>query len=324
MKDRFGRKIDYIRLSLTDRCNLRCTYCMPEEGVDLMDHDDIMTYEELLKLCRVLISMGIVNFKLTGGEPLVRKGLVDFVRDLKNLEGCQEVTLTTNGILLDKMGLDLVEAGIDRINISLDTLDEEKFRSITRGGDLSRVLKGIQLLLDQGFENLKVNVVPTRPLDTKDLMDLISLAKEDPIDIRFIQLMPIGQGKQGQGFSKDELMAILEPYLGKAQAYQGKRGNGPAQYYSYPDLRGKVGFIDALDNKFCSDCNRIRLSASGFLKLCLHYNRGTNIRNLVSDLDEKDLAASLESILYDKPLMHKMGIEGVEGAEMKNMNQIGG
>lgn len=324
MKDRFRRNIDYIRLSLTDRCNLRCTYCMPEEGIDLMDHEDIMTYEELLKLCRVLIKMGIVNFKLTGGEPLVRKGIVNFVRDLKNLEGCQEVTLTTNGILLDKMGLDLIGAGIDRINISLDTLDEEKFRAITRGGDLSRVLKGIRIILDQGFENLKINVVPTRPLDTKDLMDLISLARQDPIDIRFIQLMPIGQGKEGQGYSKEELMSILRPYLGVGQPYQGKRGNGPAQYYSYPGLRGKVGFIDALDNKFCSDCNRVRLSASGFLKLCLHYSIGKNIRNLVKDLDEEDLVTSLERLLYAKPLMHKMGTDGVEEAEMKNMNQIGG
>lgn len=324
MKDKYDRPIDYIRISLTDRCNLRCIYCMPEDGVDLVRHEDILSYEELIRLCKALIKIGINNFKLTGGEPLVRLNITDFIGQLKSLEGVGEVTITTNGVLLEDMGLDLMESGIDRINVSLDTLDPDKFHALTRGGDLNKVLRGIDLITGQGFDKLKINAVPIKPIDAKDLADLIRLGEDRPIDIRFINLMPIGQGDEGSGYSKDEMKEIIDRAYGKGQIYLGKRGNGPAQYYSYPGLKGKIGFIDAIDDKFCHKCNRIRLSATGFLKLCLHYNVGENIRNLINDNSIEDLAIELERIIYNKPLMHQMGQSDSKFTESRNMNQIGG
>lgn len=323
MKDKYSRNIDYLRISLTDRCNLRCRYCMPEEGIELIHHEDILSYEELLKLCKASIKIGINNFKLTGGEPLVRLGLAEFVKSLKGLEGCKEVTLTTNGVLLKDQAPALIEAGIDRINISLDTMDREKYFNITRRDKLKDVLDGIDLLLELGFQNLKINSVPTKPVDKEDLIKLVSLARDNPIDIRFIQLMPIGLGDENEGYSREEIKALLDENFGSSTPYLEKLGNGPAKYFSYEDLQGKIGFIDAIHDKFCSECNRIRLSATGFLKLCLHYDLGEDISQEIKTLDEEKLAEYIESIIYKKPLMHKMG-QVAKNIEIKNMNQIGG
>lgn len=296
---------------------------MPEEGIELIRHEDILTYEELLKLCKSSIKIGIRNFKLTGGEPLVRLDLADFVKSLKSLDGCEEVTLTTNGVLLKDQGKDLIEAGIDRINISLDTMDREKYFKITRRDRLDDVLQGIDLLLELGFKNIKINSVPTKPLDKEDLVELVSLGKNKPIDIRFIQLMPIGLGEESQGCSRDEIKTILDENFGASSPYLEKLGNGPAKYFSYEGLEGRIGFIDAIHDKFCSDCNRIRLSATGFLKLCLHYDLGEDISEEIRTLDEDSLADYIGSLIYNKPLMHKMGQEA-SNIEIKNMNQIGG
>lgn len=296
---------------------------MPEEGIEPLKHDDILTYEEIIKLAQALISIGINNFKLTGGEPLARLGVPDLVARLKDLEGIGEVTLTTNGVLLEDQGKDLLDAGIDRINISLDTMDRSKFEEITRRDKLDQVLRGIDLVLDEGFENLKINTVPTYPLDLDDLRSLVDLGKDRPIDIRFIKLMPIGLGDPDLGYGEKEILDIIEGFLGRAKAFDGKRGNGPASYYSFDNYRSKIGFIDAIDKKFCSSCNRIRLSSTGFLKLCLHYDIGEDIRPYIKDLETQDLARALEEIIYSKPLMHHMG-ERILREENKNMNQIGG
>ncbi|OLR64589.1 GTP 3',8-cyclase MoaA [Peptoniphilus porci] len=323
MRDSFGRKIDYIRISLTDRCNLRCKYCMPEEGVKLLNHEDILSYEEILILAKIFISLGIKNFKLTGGEPLVRRDVCNLIKELKKLEGIGEVTITTNGVLLEDYGKDLIDSGIDRINVSLDSLNPIKYEKITGRNLLDKVLGGIKLLLEHDFEKIKINTVPMRPLDREDIENLINLGKDNPIDIRFIKVMPIGIANSELGYSKKELLQIIESILGKSSHFDGKKGNGPAEYYSFQNYRSNIGFIDAIDNKFCSECNRIRLSATGFLKLCLYYDLGENIRPYIYSLSENELREKIKDIIYNKPLMHHMN-ESLIQRDKKNMNQIGG
>lgn len=323
MKDRYDRKIDYVRISITDRCNLRCKYCMPEDGIKLLEHSDILSYEKILKICEAFTKIGITTFKITGGEPLVRKGVIEFIKALKALDNVKEVTLTTNGVLIDRMAESLIESKVDRINVSLDTLDRDRFFEITRRDSLDIVLKGIYRMVDLGFKNLKINSVPIKPLISKDLLGLANLAKDMPISVRFIELMPIGKGNEYIGSTREDILRILEANFGRALAYEGKLGNGPAKYIKFKDFIGYIGFIEALNDKFCDDCNRIRLSATGFLKLCLHYDYGFDIKDLVDDLGVDDLAIKLENIIYKKPKSHNFG-ERKNHADNKNMNQIGG
>lgn len=323
MRDKFGRQIDYIRISLTDRCNLRCKYCMPEEGVKLLKHEDILTYEEIIILSKIFISLGIKNFKLTGGEPLVRRDVFQLVKSLKNIEGIGEVTMTTNGVLLEEYGIDLIEAGIDRINISLDSLNPTKYQEITGRNFLDKVFHGINLLLSKGFDKVKINTVPIKPLDENDMDRLIDLGRENPIDIRFIKMMPIGIADSSLGYSKKEMLDLIEKKLGPSRIFYGKRGNGPAKYYSFKNYMSKIGFIDAMNNNFCSQCNRIRLSATGSIKPCLYYDAGESLKPYIYSLAEYELKEKIKDIVYNKPLKHHM-LENKMNEDKKNMNQIGG
>lgn len=323
MRDKFGRQIDYIRISLTDRCNLRCKYCMPEEGVKLLKHEDILTYEEIIILSKIFISLGIKNFKLTGGEPLVRRDVSQLVKSLKNIEGIGEVTMTTNGVLLEEYGSDLIEAGIDRINISLDSLNPTKYQEITGRNFLDKVFHGINLLLSKGFDKVKINTVPIKPLDENDMDRLIDLGRENPIDIRFIKMMPIGIADSSLGYSKKEMLDLIEKKLGPSRIFYGKRGNGPAEYYSFKNYMSKIGFIDAMNNNFCSQCNRIRLSATGSIKPCLYYDAGESLKPYIYSLAEDELKEKIKDIVYNKPLKHHM-LENKMNEDKKNMNQIGG
>lgn len=323
MRDKFGRQIDYIRISLTDRCNLRCKYCMPEEGVKLLKHEDILTYEEIIIMSKIFISLGIKNFKLTGGEPLVRRDVSQLVKSLKNIEGIGEVTMTTNGVLLEEYGSDLIEAGIDRINISLDSLNPTKYQEITGRNFLDKVFHGINLLLSKGFDKVKINTVPIKPLDENDMDRLIDLGRENPIDIRFIKMMPIGIADSSLGYSKKEMLDLIEKKLGPSRIFYGKRGNGPAEYYSFKNYMSKIGFIDAMNNNFCSQCNRIRLSATGSIKPCLYYDAGESLKPYIYSLAEDELKEKIKDIVYNKPLKHHM-LENKMNEDKKNMNQIGG
>ena len=323
MRDKFGRQIDYIRISLTDRCNLRCKYCMPEEGVKLLKHEDILTYEEIIILSKIFISLGIKNFKLTGGEPLVRRDVSQLVKSLKNIEGIGEVTMTTNGVLLEEYGSDLIEAGIDRINISLDSLNPTKYQEITGRNFLDKVFHGINLILSNGFDKVKINTVPIKPLDENDMDRLIDLGRENPIDIRFIKMMPIGIADSSLGYSKKEMLDLIEKKLGPSRIFYGKRGNGPAEYYSFKNYMSKIGFIDAMNNNFCSQCNRIRLSATGSIKPCLYYDAGESLKPYIYSLAEDELKEKIKDIVYNKPLKHHM-LENKMNEDKKNMNQIGG
>ena len=325
MLDKLNRKIDYLRISVIDRCNLRCVYCMPEEGIESIPHDEILTYDEILRICEIVSELGIRKIKITGGEPLVRKDIVNLIRDIKNIDKIEQVTLTTNGILLHEMLDDLYDAGIDAINISLDTLNKDNFKKITRRDGLEKVLMSIDKAYDLGIR-VKINCLAIRDFNLRELVEIASFAKAREIDVRFIELMPIGFGKKYTQIDNDEILSILESRFGTFEIVTEKRGNGPAKYYRNQNMKGCIGFISAISHEFCESCNRIRLTSSGFLKLCLHYNKGIDlkepIRNGISDEDLKKL---IHDTIWNKPISHKFGHASEEqDIELKNMVQIGG
>lgn len=325
MLDKLNRKIDYLRISVIDRCNLRCVYCMPEEGIESIPHDEILTYDEILRICEIVSELGIRKIKITGGEPLVRKDIVNLIRDIKNIDKIEQVTLTTNGILLHEVLDDLYDAGIDAINISLDTLNKDNFKKITRRDGLEKVLMSIDKAYDLGIR-VKINCLAIRDFNLKEIVEIASFAKDREIDVRFIELMPIGFGKKYTQIDNDEILSILESHFGTFEIVTEKRGNGPAKYYRNQNMKGCIGFISAISHEFCESCNRIRLTSSGFLKLCLHYNKGIDlkgpIRNGISDEDLKKL---IHNTIWNKPISHKFGhANGEQDIELKNMVQIGG
>ena len=325
MLDKLNRKIDYLRISVIDRCNLRCVYCMPEEGIESIPHDEILTYDEILRISEIVSELGIRKIKITGGEPLVRKDIVNLIRDIKNIDKIEQVTLTTNGILLHEMLDDLYDAGIDAINISLDTLNKDNFKKITRRDGLEKVLMSIDKAYDLGIR-VKINCLAIRDFNLRELVEIASFAKDREIDVRFIELMPIGFGKKYTQIDNDEILSILESRFGTFEIVTEKRGNGPAKYYRNQNMKGCIGFISAISHEFCESCNRIRLTSSGFLKLCLHYNKGIDlkgpIRNGISDEDLKKL---IHNTIWNKPISHKFGhANGEQDIELKNMVQIGG
>ena len=325
MLDKLNRKIDYLRISVIDRCNLRCVYCMPEEGIESIPHDEILTYDEILRICEIVSELGIRKIKITGGEPLVRKDIVNLIRDIKNIDKIEQVTLTTNGILLHEMLDDLYDAGIDAINISLDTLNKDNFKKITRRDGLEKVLMSIDKAYDLGIR-VKINCLAIRDFNLREIVEIASFAKDREIDVRFIELMPIGFGKKYTQIDNDEILSILESRFGTFEIVTEKRGNGPAKYYRNQNMKGCIGFISAISHEFCESCNRIRLTSSGFLKLCLHYNKGIDlkgpIRNGISDEDLKKL---IHNTIWNKPISHKFDHANEEqDIELKNMVQIGG
>ena len=325
MLDKLNRKIDYLRISVIDRCNLRCVYCMPEEGVESIPHEEILTYDEILRICETVSQLGIKKIKITGGEPLVRKDIVNLIRDIKNLDKIEQVTLTTNGILLYDMLDDLYDAGIDAINISLDTLKEDNFKQITRRDGLEKVLMAIDKAYDLGIR-VKINCLAIRDFNINELADIANFAKDREIDVRFIELMPIGFGKKYTQIDNDEILSILESNFGAFEPVTEKRGNGPAKYYKNKDMKGCIGFISAISHEFCESCNRIRLTSNGFLKLCLHYNKGIDLKAPIrSGISDEDLKVLIYDTIWNKPLSHKFGhTNGEKDIEVKNMVQIGG
>ncbi|MGF7018478.1 cyclic pyranopterin phosphate synthase [Lachnospiraceae bacterium PF1-21] len=323
MRDQYNREIEYMRVSVTDRCNMRCLYCMPR-GVMKGAHQDILTYEEILRICEAGVLLGIKKYKITGGEPLARKDCPDFIRRLKSLSGVEQVTLTTNGIFLDEHLDDLKQSSIDGINISIDSLDEKRYRQIT-GTNLSTV-KGIIKVLERGVElgiKMKVNAVLLKE-NRPDIIKLASLAREYPVDVRFIELMPIGEGALLKGPQMDPALNILKERWPDLQATPEKTGNGPAHYYTSASLQGKIGFIDAISHRFCDECNRIRLTSLGMLKPCLCYEAGTDLRSLLrAGASTSELAEAMKACIYGKPRAHSFQ-EKEQITEYRRMNEIGG
>ena len=324
MLDSHGRKIDYLRISITDRCNLRCQYCMPEE-LPSINHTEILRFEEILEICRQAVALGITKFKVTGGEPLVRKGCLPFLRSLKNLPGVEQVTITTNGILLKDCLSELEDIRIDGINISLDTLNPETYEKMTGRNEFSRVWDAI-LAAQASKIHTKINCVLLKGMNDQEFFDLIHLAKDYSLDVRFIEIMPIGFGKGFEGFDKKDLLAQLAEKYPDYQSIQNPRGNGPASYVSIPGFKGCIGFIDAIHGKFCDQCNRIRLTSDGILKLCLYYENGINLKNLLrSGASSEKLLDIMKHTIYKKPAEHQFHLIAKEGSEeLKKMSQIGG
>lgn len=324
MVDLQNRNIDYLRVSVTDRCNLRCVYCMPEQGVVPVTHDEILTYEEIVRVCDCASHLGVRKIKLTGGEPLVRQGFTGLVRALKVLPLIEQVTLTTNGLLLYELLDELVDAGLDGVNISLDTLNTEQFQKITRCSGLNLVTKAIDKALEKKIK-VKVNVLPVLELNGGSFAELAMLAKSNPIDVRFIELMPIGCGKGFTPIENEAIMMELERSFGTLTPFNSARGNGPAVYYSINGFEGKIGFISAVSHEFCAACNRVRLTSGGFLKLCLDYNMGIDLKGpLRSGVGNAELTRLMCEAILNKPAHHNFSGATAGDMETKGMSQIGG
>ena len=323
MVDLQNRTIDYLRVSVTDRCNLRCVYCMPAHGVKPVAHEELLSYEEIIKICRCAAALGIRKIKLTGGEPLVRRGMAGLIRNIKEITGIDEVTMTSNGVLLYSELPALAQAGLNAVNISLDTLNPQHFEAITRRKEEHPTLATIDKALELGMR-VKINTVLLHEYNIDDFLELAELAHHRPIDVRFIELMPIGKGKEFTGVSTAEVKQRLAGAYGELIPCQKKLGNGPASYASPAGFVGNLGFISAVSVGFCSSCNRIRLTSTGFLKLCLHYDEGVELRELLrSNITEEALTEVLRSAILNKPERHSFG-KKTTNEEKHNMSEIGG
>ena len=306
LQDSFGRTITSLRISITDRCNLRCRYCMPEDGVTFLRHDDILRYEEIERLIQIALQQGMTKIRLTGGEPLVRKGVVDFIRRVSFLPGLQALTLTTNGILLSQYARDLREAGLNYLNISLDTLNAQKFAEMTRFDRFDAVLQGIRSAKEAGFPVVKINVVSVRDFNDDELFDFIHFADQYDLIVRFIEYMPFfGNSWQPKGFlPSQELQARLEerftllPYPEHPAA--------AAKTYRIPGHNGRIGFISAVSEGFCDRCNRLRLTSDGHLRPCLHGPFEVDVKGaLRRGASDEELIALFHEAIDKKPIAHQ-------------------
>lgn len=315
MNDTFGREITYLRLSVTDRCNLRCRYCMPESGVEKRRHEEIASFEELLEMVQACVSCGIRKVRVTGGEPLVRRGVVDFCRQLRRIPGVEELCITTNGALLGQYARELKAAGVDRLNISLDTISPEKYNSITRGGSLQQALAGLQAARDAGFRHTKLNTVLIGGFNDDEILPLVELTKNEAISLRFIELMPIGECA---GWDKRHFLsgqAVLE----RIPALNPVGCDGVSSIYQIPGYCGTVGLISPVSRHFCPSCNRIRITADGKLKPCLHSPAEIPLRGL----NGADLKAAVAAAIRSKPMRHHLEGGNASGS-LRSMNAIGG
>ncbi len=325
MLDQQDRLVDYLRISVTDRCNLRCLYCMPEQGVNPVEHGQILRYEEILRLARLFSSLGVRRIRLTGGEPLVREGLSTLVAGLKRTPGIRAVHLTTNGVLLGQQLPALLDAGLDGVNISLDTLDRAQYAAITRRDELDRTLGGLRAALEVPTLRVKVNCVPTL-FNADQWVPLAALARDTPaLDVRFIELMPLGLGGALSGPAEETVLAALEAAFGPALPCPMDSVGGPSRCVTFADFQGRVGFISAMTHPFCSQCNRVRLTAQGQLKPCLYYDAETDLRALLrAGEDDNALRNAIAQAIRSKPASHQFGSAPAADSESHYMNQIGG
>jgi cyclic pyranopterin phosphate synthase len=329
MNPPLGQQVDYLRLAVTDRCNYRCVYCMPPEGQPFKPHEEILSYEDMAFFVQVAVKTGIRKVRLTGGEPLARKGVPDLVAMIRAIPDIWGISLTTNGVLLPKFAEELKAKGLDRVNISLDSLDPERYREMTRGGSLDDVLAGVEAALRYDLSPVKLNAVMTREL-LRELPAFVELIQERPLHVRFIEWMPVGgcgPGTAGESLTKAEVLAELEKLgtpggggLGVLEPVASPGGWGPAEYYRFPGHQGTLGFIGSVSDHFCTRCNRLRLTADGRLKNCLFSSHEVDARMPVRARDEQGVTAviaeSLESKTYDK--------NELPGFTVRGMSQVGG
>jgi cyclic pyranopterin phosphate synthase len=324
MKDLYGRNIDYMRVSITDRCNLRCKYCTPY-GIKNVNHSDILTYEEILRICKCVSELGIKKIKITGGEPLVRLDSENLIRRIKSLPLIEKVTITTNAVLLQKKLHDFQAIDLDGINISLDTLNAEKYKEITGRDNFKKVWDSIEAALDTDIR-IKLNCVSIGGFNDDEFIDFFKLCEKKNIDIRFIEMMPIGYGKQFKSIKGVEIFKLLQNEYSDLYEVKEKRGNGPARYFKSPSMKGCIGFIDAVNHKFCDTCNRIRLTSEGYLKSCLYFNYGIDLRSMIrSGADDESIKEAIKGAIINKPKEHKFyRLEDENKVEVRSMAQIGG
>lgn len=318
MLDKHGRNIEYLRVSLTDRCNLRCIYCMPECGVEKIGHDDILRFEETLKIIKVFASLGIKKIRFTGGEPLILKGIEKLIYETSQISSIEDISITTNAILLSDMASDLKKAGLKRVNISLDTLNKEKFKIITRGGNIDKVFNAIDKCLTIGLAPVKINIVLIRGVNDGEIQDFVDLAVNNPVHVRIIELMPIGEGEK---FFKDGMITTDEIISSVKNLIPVDDNSSTAKVYRTEGSKGTIGFISPLSCKFCNNCNRIRLTSTGVIKPCLHSKEEVNIKKILDN--EVLLTSMIKSAIYEKPNEHNMESSGVSNNN-KMMYQIGG
>lgn len=318
MLDNKGRNINYLRVSLTDRCNLRCIYCMPEAGISKLQHEDVLRFEEVLKIVRAAAQMGINKIRYTGGEPLILKGIDNLIQETSTIKDIKDIAITTNGILLYDAAEALKKAGLNRVNVSLDTLKEDKFHKMTRGGDLKKVIQGIEKCISLGYSPVKINTVLLKGINDDEIEDFINLTKELPIEVRFIELMPMGEAVNLYKKGTIKCDDIIKRVQSLTPIYSEK--SSTAELYKLPNAKGRVGFIRPISCKFCDNCNRIRLTSTGTIKPCLHSNKEYNIKEYIGD--KNLLASALKNIILNKPFEHHLEEEGSLSAKM--MYQIGG
>ncbi|MDQ1337018.1 MAG: 3,8-cyclase [Thermodesulfobacteriota bacterium] len=325
MLDKNHRTISYLRLSVTDRCNLRCIYCMPEEGVQFLPHSDILTYEEMLHLVRLSVQRGIRKVRVTGGEPLVRKGFTGFLDILCRIEGLEEVALTTNGVLLKQYAADIRNCGICRINVSLDSLRPERFFHITGKDSFNQVREGIEEAERVGFDPIKINVVAMKGVNDDEILDFAKLAVNNPYHIRFIELMPVG----GNGWNPDKFMSTDEIYqrlqsMGNWVPVKSNPYDGPAQRFKMEGSQGEIGLIGALSHHFCAVCNRLRLTAEGSLRGCLFSDEETDLKTpLREGKGDEALLRLIDWTIENKPKDHGLLSQGPRKC-VRQMHSIGG
>ena len=320
MQDRFGRTITYMRVSVTDLCNLRCRYCMPEEGIDKkLTHPEMMTEDELVNAVRAAAELGVRKIRLTGGEPLVKKNMICICRRIHEIPGIEEIGITTNGTLLPRFAKELKEAGVDRVNISLDTLNPEKYARMTRRGHFDEAWAGVMAALDAGFDKVKINAVLIGGFNDDEIEDLTDLTMKYPVDVRFIELMPMYDNPD---FGEDAMIpgsVILQRLPQLQEVVAGPPGQ-VAKMYKLPGAKGKVGLINPLSHAFCGDCNRIRLTADGKLKPCLHSDQEIPIKGL----DFEAMKSKIKEAIMSKPEQHEL-LDAFHCSEAgRYMNEIGG
>jgi len=323
--DNFHRCIDYLRLSITDRCNLRCVYCMPEEGMPKFSHEDILTYEEIMRLVRLTSRMGISKIRVTGGEPLVRKDVLYLCAQISEIQGVSSLSVTTNGLLLEDFAKGLRAAGIKRINVSLDTLNPGKYATITRKDCFQKVWRGIETALDVGFEPIKLNVVVMKGLNDDEIEDLGRLTYLYPFHVRFIEFMPFQEADLPSSFlSSDEILQRLQQVAALVPV-RVESGNGPARHYQFPGAKGKIGIISPISHHFCPTCNRLRVTADGKLRTCLFSQEETDLRVLLRRAaSDAEITTTIRKAIDQKPEKHTLESDIFHKCISRPMSAIGG
>ena len=326
--DFHNRRINYLRISVTDRCNLRCRYCMPKEGVSQFGHSEILRYEEILRLSALALKKGITKIRITGGEPLVRKDAVQLIHQLSRLSGLQDLSITTNGILLEEFALALSQAGLKRLNVSMDSLNPEKYRDITRGGDLSRVWAGIKAARLAGISPIKINVVAIAGFNDQEILEFARLTIREPYQVRFIEFMPVGistEWSPERCLPAREIKGRIETFSPLIPLQNGTHDHdGPARLFKLPGAIGEIGFISPISDHFCTSCNRLRLTADGKLRTCLFSEEETDLKRLLrSGCSDEELEKKLDEAISTKPLRHG-AIAGVMKRCHRPMVKIGG